>query len=244
MGEASALLGVHQNTIRRWEKEGKIRVVRVGKGHRKIPESEINRIIGGSPPASPIPAEAINEKSSFLSFVFSRHRDDWDLVKKAVIIRDEYACQECGSREMLEVHHKDGSGRNDPDNLITLCQKCHRKIHAQAVSPPPKVKIAPIKTILPEKKPVKEEKALVERPSEISSHAVLDALSPSGLAQRAAFGEILSVAIMMKKFTIQDLVAHAKCTEIVARTFCERLEKLGYLKSSGEDFEFTVRVTR
>jgi putative resolvase len=44
--EAKKLLGVTTKTIQRWDKEGKIRVVRTVGGKRRIPESEIKRILG------------------------------------------------------------------------------------------------------------------------------------------------------------------------------------------------------
>jgi len=39
-------LGVTTKTIQRWDKQGKIRVVRTIGGRRRIPESEIKRILG------------------------------------------------------------------------------------------------------------------------------------------------------------------------------------------------------
>ena len=44
--EAKKLLGVTTRTIQRWDKDGKIRVVRTIGGRRRIPESEIKRILG------------------------------------------------------------------------------------------------------------------------------------------------------------------------------------------------------
>jgi putative resolvase len=44
--EAKKLLGVTTKTIQRWDKEGKMRVVRTVGGRRRIPESEIKRILG------------------------------------------------------------------------------------------------------------------------------------------------------------------------------------------------------
>ncbi|MDP7982889.1 MAG: helix-turn-helix domain-containing protein, partial [Conexivisphaerales archaeon] len=38
--EAKRLLGVTTRTIQRWDKDGKIRVVRTVGGRRRIPESE------------------------------------------------------------------------------------------------------------------------------------------------------------------------------------------------------------
>ena len=44
--EAKKLLGITTKTIQRWDKEGKIRVVRTIGGRRRIPESEIKRVLG------------------------------------------------------------------------------------------------------------------------------------------------------------------------------------------------------
>ena len=53
-------------------------------------------------------------------------------TKAYVKARDGYECRNCGSSENLEVHHerqrKDG-GADRPDNLITLCHKCHTAYH-------------------------------------------------------------------------------------------------------------------
>lgn len=53
--------------------------------------------------------------------------------KAKVRWRDNYECQKCFSKEFLQVHHiiqrKDG-GTNTFDNLITLCEQCHKDIHS------------------------------------------------------------------------------------------------------------------
>ena len=55
-------------------------------------------------------------------------------LKNSIRKRDHYACQECGIlqdklsswNKKLDVHHKDYDKKNlCPDNLITLCRKCH-----------------------------------------------------------------------------------------------------------------------
>ena len=52
-------------------------------------------------------------------------------IRKAIILRDDYKCQECGkSNCILEVHHivpKRLKGKNNLGNLITLCNNCHQK---------------------------------------------------------------------------------------------------------------------
>lgn len=54
---------------------------------------------------------------------------------KAVMKRDDYTCQVCGTRGgNLAVHHLNGynwdiDNRYNPDNGVTLCQSCHRNFH-------------------------------------------------------------------------------------------------------------------
>ena len=45
IGQAAALLGVSVDTIRRWEDEGRIGLVRSGGGHRKVPLAELQRLL-------------------------------------------------------------------------------------------------------------------------------------------------------------------------------------------------------
>lgn len=62
--------------------------------------------------------------------------------KYLVFERDHYTCQDCGKTHdetRLDVHHKDRTGRNFIEqgkpsnngihNLITLCHKCHGRLH-------------------------------------------------------------------------------------------------------------------
>ncbi|AEF96691.1 IS607 family transposase [Methanotorris igneus] len=46
MKEACELLGIHIKTLQRWDREGKIKCVRTVGGKRRVPESEIKRILG------------------------------------------------------------------------------------------------------------------------------------------------------------------------------------------------------
>ena len=46
MKEASEMLGVNVRTLQRWDEEGKIHCVRTVGGKRRVPESEIKRILG------------------------------------------------------------------------------------------------------------------------------------------------------------------------------------------------------
>lgn len=66
----------------------------------------------------------------------------WKRVRAAVLRRDEYLCQECKrygkSTEATTVHHilpADECAREyerlkyDSRNLISLCRKCHERMH-------------------------------------------------------------------------------------------------------------------
>ncbi|MEM2714173.1 MAG: IS607 family transposase [Candidatus Bathyarchaeia archaeon] len=46
LSEACKRLGVHPNTLRKWDRQGKVRVVRTVGGRRRIPESEVERLMG------------------------------------------------------------------------------------------------------------------------------------------------------------------------------------------------------
>jgi excisionase family DNA binding protein len=49
IGEACQVLGITPQTLRRWEREGKIQCVRTDGGQRRIPKEEAARIIGCPP---------------------------------------------------------------------------------------------------------------------------------------------------------------------------------------------------
>lgn len=55
-------------------------------------------------------------------------------VRQYVLYRDGYTCQCCGAHGKdvkLHVHHRETKkiGGNAPDDLITLCETCHKKFH-------------------------------------------------------------------------------------------------------------------
>ena len=54
-------------------------------------------------------------------------------VKQAVLSRDNYTCQSCKKEaQHLEVHHiipRHQDGSDSMENLVTLCNDCHKKIH-------------------------------------------------------------------------------------------------------------------
>ena len=54
-------------------------------------------------------------------------------TKKYVYWRDGYKCQHCGKSDtQLHAHHivfRSNGGSDRPENLITLCEDCHKKLH-------------------------------------------------------------------------------------------------------------------
>ena len=62
-----------------------------------------------------------------------------DLLEKIErrILKEEIMkgyCEKCGSKKNLTIHHIKKVAeypelKNNPDNCITLCKKCHQKIH-------------------------------------------------------------------------------------------------------------------
>jgi 5-methylcytosine-specific restriction endonuclease McrA len=66
----------------------------------------------------------------------NRARNEYDRQFKVnrliALALDNNTCRECGSKEDLHVHHimeKSKGGTNDINNLITLCNNCHKEKH-------------------------------------------------------------------------------------------------------------------
>ena len=65
--------------------------------------------------------------------ILSKKRHDAGLtakLKEEIKKRDRYKCFLCGAKRNLHVHHIDEDPtNNDPSNLVTLCEACHRLVH-------------------------------------------------------------------------------------------------------------------
>jgi hypothetical protein len=58
--------------------------------------------------------------------------DAYEKLCHRVLVRDSWRCQNCGSMQNLEVHHKTLRSRQGDDveeNLVTLCSSCHTNEH-------------------------------------------------------------------------------------------------------------------
>ncbi|RLI98217.1 MAG: IS607 family transposase [Candidatus Aenigmatarchaeota archaeon] len=90
MKEASKLLGVHIRTIQKWDKQGKIRCVRTVGGKRRVPESEIKRILG------------IHEERKIVGYArVSSHTQKDDLERQIELIKS-YAKEKGWEIEILK----------------------------------------------------------------------------------------------------------------------------------------------
>jgi len=53
-------------------------------------------------------------------------------LRLAVLSRDDWLCQRCGSAGPLHIHHihlRSQGGPDLVDNLLTLCWQCHDEVH-------------------------------------------------------------------------------------------------------------------
>ena len=76
----------------------------------------------------------VTKKSKFFRVRFWKKFDKW---REEVLKRDDYTCQDCGSKERLEAHHivslfQLPSAAFIRANGITLCKNCHKKTDSYA----------------------------------------------------------------------------------------------------------------
>jgi molybdopterin-binding protein len=62
IGEAAELLGVRVETLRRWERDGKLRTMRTSGGQRRVPAAEVARLIAGKQQKQPIAAASARNR--------------------------------------------------------------------------------------------------------------------------------------------------------------------------------------
>lgn len=113
-------------------------------GHLSI--DMIKRIIGEIPSEFVMALFAQGQDGRFYSeMIESQHQEKlagrnsmaYKIWKSTVFARDNYTCTMCGDSEsQLNAHHikpwaKYPDFRFDVDNGITLCEKCHKKVHSR-----------------------------------------------------------------------------------------------------------------
>ena len=57
--------------------------------------------------------------------------EEWQRTRLDAIERAHGMCEKCGSADNLQVHHKTYERRGEelPEDLIVLCEQCHKKEH-------------------------------------------------------------------------------------------------------------------
>lgn len=77
--------------------------------------------------------------------VSEKYPSNWGTLRKMAYRRDEYTCQNCGTRggpygdAVLHAHHGvplSKGGANELSNLTTYCEKCHGAIHHKSIMAP------------------------------------------------------------------------------------------------------------
>ena len=73
-----------------------------------------------------------NPEISGVDYQKGNQKDFWN-TREYVLYRDNHICQHCKGKSkdvVLEVHHiiSRQIGGDRPDNLLTLCSKCHKKV--------------------------------------------------------------------------------------------------------------------
>jgi hypothetical protein len=75
-----------------------------------------------------------NPEISGAEYQNGAQKDFWN-IREYVLYRDNHTCHACNGKskdKILNVHHIESrqTGGDRPDNLITLCEKCHKDYHA------------------------------------------------------------------------------------------------------------------
>ena len=120
--EAKKLLGVTTWTIQQWDRQGKIKCVRTVGGRRRIPESEIKRILG------------LKEERAVVGYarVSSATQKD-DLERQRQLIADYAKEKGCGEIQML-IDIGSGLNENRKNFLKLLEMVAERKVSKVVVA--------------------------------------------------------------------------------------------------------------
>ena len=110
------LLGLHPRTIQKWDKQGKIRVLRTPGGRRRIPESEIRRLQGEKGIRSVIGCAGVSSNAQ---------KEDLDTQKEDLKRQVEYLRQ----RGVQEAITDMGSGLNEKRKGFLRVRLLDRVLH-------------------------------------------------------------------------------------------------------------------
>jgi ATP-dependent DNA helicase RecQ len=60
--------------------------------------------------------------------------EEYDTLRRQVLERDGWRCQNCGSAMNLQIHHlkpRSKLGHDEISNLLALCAGCHALLHGK-----------------------------------------------------------------------------------------------------------------
>jgi len=75
IGEAAAVLGVRVETLRRWEREGKLTTTRTAGGQRQVPAAEVARLLSERRSEHPAPMAATSARNHFPGVITAIKKD-------------------------------------------------------------------------------------------------------------------------------------------------------------------------
>lgn len=111
------------DTVFLYQKSEKARNERLGSVKARIEEALARQRLKMPPPAGTLPPGETELP----------YPENWNELTTIVKARDSHRCTECGASDVeLHVHHivpLSQDGGNQLDNLITLCDYCHRQLH-------------------------------------------------------------------------------------------------------------------
>lgn len=120
--EAAVLLGIHKDTLRRWEREGKIKAVWFGR-ERRFPEEEIRRVLGEANPDTVV-----------LYARVSGHDQKEDLQRQVEALKEAYGSGFSSMVVLTDIGSGLSTSRRGLRKAMELARE--RKIRAVAITYP------------------------------------------------------------------------------------------------------------
>jgi 5-methylcytosine-specific restriction endonuclease McrA len=102
-------------TWRRFLKEGRLNEIK-----KKVPRAKPRKVSGS--------LKVFKSKKVYQKYLESDH---WKKVKIDYYRERERICSACGAKRRIQLHHLTYKkvGRERPQDLVPLCQSCHKLVH-------------------------------------------------------------------------------------------------------------------
>ena len=125
--QIAAEFGYNTSTLKKWAR--KLNIPKKGTGYFNEGREPWNKgLTEFDDPRVKIQAEALRTYHCD-----GRHDGEKIILKEDTVNYQKYlkdSCEICGSTCGLEVHHKNKDRENnEPNNLLTVCESCHQRIH-------------------------------------------------------------------------------------------------------------------